>query len=248
MYNLAAGLVPTGSSDSLPGRFAAATDGKEDPGHWWIASEEDYPGILTLDLGAPAIITGIELVSGDSGFKVLKTYRSDEGRHWTLVRIEDTPRSCAQNGVTLHGAISEPTRFVRIQMEERCDGLHLGRFSLAEWKVFGWWEVRMALQYTQSWPHCDDLGPCFTFADLAVAKATCLADTSCDGFSFSSGVIGGGRGGGCYKTRCRDGGRGRGLGRRTHGYWVKRRGCHAPSQSTFFDTSSGLEVCDSVVP
>jgi len=165
-----------------------------------MAGEDDYPGILTLDLRAPAVIVGMHITGGDPGFKVLKTYRSDDGRSWSLVRAEDTPLNCAQGGVTEHEGWVQPSRYVRIQMEERCDGVHFGRFSIAEWKVLGWWEVRMALQYARSWPHCEDFGPCFAFTDLDMAKATCLADTTCDGFSFSSGAIGGGRG---LWTACR---------------------------------------------
>jgi len=236
--------VPTGSSFRWDGVFAGATDGAEDPRHWWRAANGDYPGVLKLDFGAPAIITSMNITGGDAGFKVLLTYRSDDGRTWSLVRQESTPLNCNPGSTTEHEGWVQPTRYVMIQMEERCEGVHnTGSFTVAEWSVFGYFNVRMALQHRRTWPICEDLGPCFTYTRLEAAQASCLADESCDGFSFSSASIAGGRGSGCYKTRCRDHASGRGFGRGTHGYWVKRHGCHSPSTPSYLDQPSGLEVC-----
>jgi len=80
----------------------------------------------------------------------------------------------------------------------------------------------MVQKYARTWPHCRNLGGCFSFVDLAEAQSACLADEACDGFSFSAASLGGGRGSGCYKTACQDDGNST-YGRGSHGYWVKQR-------------------------
>lgn len=202
----------------------------------------DYPAFLTIDLDAPAVVSHMVLKGGKPGFRSLWTYRSDDARKWTLVRSESLGGNCEPLAETRHEGWPEPTRFLRIQMQDRCGDTHFGQFTLAEWEVHGWYEEQMALKYVRSWPHCADLGPCFSHKDLADAKAECLAKPACDGLSFSAEVVRGGRGSGCYKTQC-TGQAPAPLGRGTHGYWVKRRGCAKPSQPTHVDTALGLEVC-----
>lgn len=230
--NIALGRVPTGSSDSYGGRFAGATDGDVGEGGWWRSDEEDYPSYLVLDLGAPAVVTAMNVTGGEPGFKTLRTYRSDDGRSWTQVQVDKTPLQCLARSTTQHSGWPEWTRYVVIQMEDRCSGVHIGRFSLAEWEVFGNYPATMVRKYTKRWPHCPDLGACFAYADLIDTQAACLANPACDGFSFSAGTIDGGRGSGCFKTSCAghtdaNGGGGAGYGHSSHGYWAKRHGIAA---------------------
>lgn len=213
-----------------------------DPQHWWRAAERDYPGILILDVGAPAIITSMNITGGDPSFKTLRVYRTDDGRTWSMVRSEATPLNCNAGSTTEHKGWAEPTRYLRIQMEERCSGVADGRFTVAEWRVYGYFMEQMVLRFAKTWPVCENLGPCFSFVDLQDAIATCLANTACDGFSFSAASMKGGRGAGCYKTTCRDASARR-YGRGTHGYWAKRHGCTAPSFPSYLDSESGLQLC-----
>lgn len=250
IHNLAVGLVPTGSSETLlEGEFSGATDGSTHQRNWWMAAPGDYPGVLVLDLGAPAFVTSMRITAAgmDNAFQTLRIYRSDDGREWTAVRAEKTPAACVPGSTTEYRGWPEAGRYVAIHMEDRCTGVHGGRFAIAEWGVFGFYEQQMALQFRRKWPQCEDFGPCFAYADLEEAKATCLANERCDGFSFSAGAIGGGRGSGCYKTACRAEAprtwSRQGFGRGTYGYWVKRHGCEVHSHPAYVDTASGLEVC-----
>lgn len=197
-------------------------------------------------MGAPAVVTSMSLEGGEPGGQTVKTYRSDDARAWTLLRSDATPSLCAAGGVVEVAGWPEPTRYVAVQMEDRCGGVHHGQFTLAEWSVFGFFRQRMVLEHVKAWPICDNLGPCFVFAELEEAQERCLAEPGCDGFSFSAATVRGGRGSGCYKTRCRkeEGSwSGRGFGRGTHGYWAKRHGCEEPSRASYVDTARGLEVC-----
>lgn len=238
--NLALGRVPTGSSDSLHAPFAAATDGRLDQGYWWRAAANDYPSFLVLDLGAPAVIVSMHVTGGDSGFKTLKTFRSDDARSWTMVQKDPSNLQCFPNSTTEHSGWQETARYVMIQMEDPCTGIQKGRFSIAEWSVYGFYQDSMVKQFAKMWPHCANLGPCFSYVQLRDAKANCLNDTACDGFSFSNTTMDAGRGSGCYKTSCPA--TSVKLGRGSHGYWVKRRQGHLPSLPSYFDKAkSGLE-------
>lgn len=241
--NLALGIVPSGSSDSKEGRFSGATDGRVDPEHWWFAQADDYPAVLMIDLGAPAVITSMNITGGFAGFKIFKSYRSDDARAWSLVHHEAAYWNCYPGSTTEHRGWAQPTRYVLIQMEDRCGGVHLGRFTVAEWRIFGYYPMRMVQQHRQTWPFCLNLGPCFSYVDLRDAIARCLAQEACDGFSFSAASIDSGRGGGCFKTACSWDDPDREYGRGSHGYWVKRHGCDEPSRPSFIDSVSGLEVC-----
>jgi len=220
--NLALGRIPTGSSDSYGASFAGATDGSTERDGWWRASPHDNPSFLVLDLGAPAIISSMNITGGDPSFKMLRTYRSGDGIDWAFVRQEKTPHHCLGGSTTQHTGWKEPTRYIIIQMEDHCSGVHLGHFSLAEWRVYGFYDAGMVQKSSKTWPHCENLGACFEYVDLQAAQATCLADPDCDGFSFSAGSVSQGRGGGCYKTLCKDDG-GNGYGYGSHGYWAKQR-------------------------
>jgi hypothetical protein len=79
--------------------------------------------------------------------------------------------------------------------------------------------IKMLTKYETRWPHCQNLF-CFT-GTLFDAKKTCAANKLCDGFSFTRTNLksGKGRGGGCYKQKCKVefGGYGHG----SHGYVAK---------------------------
>eukprot|EP00933_Yihiella_yeosuensis_P061036 TRINITY_DN63855_c0_g1_i1.p1 TRINITY_DN63855_c0_g1~~TRINITY_DN63855_c0_g1_i1.p1 ORF type:complete len:284 (-),score=40.55 TRINITY_DN63855_c0_g1_i1:130-981(-) len=242
--NIALGRSTFSSSVKVSTEFSTAyiTDGLLDT--QWQSVVNDYPSHMLVDLGAPSIVTGMEVSSGNlsGGFETLKTYRSLDGLNWTLIRQETSSIHCSAGVTTDHNGWPEETRYVFIQMEERCAGIHFGSFSLAEWKVLGRPVVDMVLKFEKSWPHCADLRPCFSFVDLEDAKRTCLGDPQCDGFSFSEKTIRSGKGDGCYKTNCgatwRSSEESRdaeqlnmttrrkevvSLGRGSFGYWEKRR-------------------------
>merc|ERR1711862_823003 len=180
----------------------------------------------------------------------LRTYRSDDTRTWTPVHVDKTLEHCFAQSTTQHNGWSKWTRYITIQMEDRCGGNHTGRFSLAEWEVFGYYQPTMVRKYTKRWPHCPDLGLCFSYVDLADVQMTCLSDPLCDGFSFSAGTINGGIGSGCFKTSClghadgdASGGLGYGFG--SHGYWAKRYGVSVtPNAVPSFQDSryAGLQI------
>eukprot|EP00418_Pyrodinium_bahamense_P009434 CAMPEP_0179117964 /NCGR_PEP_ID=MMETSP0796-20121207/55441_1 /TAXON_ID=73915 /ORGANISM="Pyrodinium bahamense, Strain pbaha01" /LENGTH=271 /DNA_ID=CAMNT_0020816371 /DNA_START=35 /DNA_END=847 /DNA_ORIENTATION=+ len=177
-FNLALGRVPIGSSDSYGASFAHATDGNTTQGSWWRASEDDYPSYLLLDLGAPAIATSMNITGGDSGFKTLKIYTSGDGVAWKMARQDNTALLCIAGSTTEHAGWNEPARYVAIQMEDRCSGLHVGRFSIAEWGVYGRYDRGMVQKYAKTWPHCVNLGDCFQHVDLVEVQATCLANSA----------------------------------------------------------------------
>eukprot|EP00439_Symbiodinium_sp_Y106_P002671 s7828_g1.t1 len=144
-----------------------------------------------------------------------------------------------------HDGWPQETRYVAIELQSRCSGVHHGVFALSEWEILGAPVMDMVPRLWRSWPQCMDLGPCFEFMDLEQAKGKCLADDACDGFSFSARQMHGGRGSGCFKTECAPaiGGDGNArpmtdenstnatdplswyvpFGRGSHGYWAKRR-------------------------
>eukprot|EP00435_Cladocopium_sp_Y103_P031831 s749_g8.t1 len=138
--NLAQGIVPTGSSDSKWGRFAGATDGKNDV--LWHAGNGDYPSSLTLNLGVANLglatsVSGMTLLtpanSPNYGFKSLKIMRSMDGTSWTAVRT-DSISQCTAARSSFHPGWPEKTKFVKIEMSERCGGSH---FAVVEWQIFG---------------------------------------------------------------------------------------------------------------
>lgn len=233
--NLALGRVPSGSSDSPGGRFAAATDNSTELGRWWRPSSAEHPSFLSLDLGALATISSMTITTGEPGFRTLRIYRSNETQTWQRsgdpavawlpIRLDATPSHCAAEGATTeHAGWSEATRHVIVQFDDRCTDTPIA-MSLAEWRVFGTYEAGMVKKYDRSWPRCPIVS-CFDFVALQDAKAACLAEDACDGFSFSAGSIDGGFGQGCYLTSCigsvEDGDFE--LGRGRLGYWEKRTG------------------------
>eukprot|EP00927_Polykrikos_kofoidii_P050960 TRINITY_DN44782_c0_g1_i1.p1 TRINITY_DN44782_c0_g1~~TRINITY_DN44782_c0_g1_i1.p1 ORF type:complete len:609 (-),score=79.06 TRINITY_DN44782_c0_g1_i1:125-1951(-) len=240
--NLALGRLAIGSSDSQGARFEGATDGSIAPGYWWRSNGNEYPSFLRVDLGARAIISAVHLVGGDPGFWSVRIFRSSDADAWrggpsvgwSLVRKTLTPLHCASSGLTtVHEGWPEATQYVQIQLERLCAGNIRGPFSLAELKIFGYFQTGMWRKYEQTWPHCVNLWSdvsveqdpyvhCFSFVDLEEAKARCLLNDLCHGFSFQAGSINGGRGSGCYKTACKGDGQ-NGYGRGVFGYWEKRR-------------------------
>ncbi|CAE8581245.1 unnamed protein product [Polarella glacialis] len=228
--NLVLGRPPYGSSHVYGADFALATDGHL--GTEWRSQTGDYPGHLLVDLGAPCRVAGMRVSGGskpDGGFRTLKTYHSVDGLSWSLVRRETNAVHCSGGTTSDHAGWTEETRFVLIQMEDRCSGLHFGSVGLAEWQVLGSAVEDMEHRFEKSWPHCSNLGLCFSFVDLDLAKEQCLQAADCDGFSFSVGLVEGGRGSGCYKTAC-GGSNTSSLGRGSHGYWEKRRSAPLPWQ------------------
>ncbi|CAE8671848.1 unnamed protein product [Polarella glacialis] len=195
--------------------------------------EGQREGVAVLvDLGAPCRVAGMRVSGGskpDGGFRTLKTYHSVDGLSWSLVRRETNAVHCSGGTTSDHAGWTEETRFVLIQMEDRCSGLHFGSVGLAEWQVLGSAVEDMEHRFEKSWPHCSNLGLCFSFVDLDLAKEQCLQAADCDGFSFSVGLAEGGRGSGCYKTAC-GGSNTSSLGRGSHGYWEKRRSAPLPWQ------------------
>jgi len=240
VHDLAAGRVPTGSSSSRLGNFAGAVDGRVEAASWWRSAQDDYPGFLVLDFGAPAIVSSMNITSGSSGFKAMRTYCSDNGRSWVEVRYEATPLNCEAGATTEHDGLAEATRYIMIQMEDRCSGVHPGNFTVAEWGVFGRYSDEMVRRYSRMWPHCDDLR-CFSHVELQEARAVCLATPECDGFSFSSATMDGGFGSGCYKASCPNSSS-RDFGRGSHGFWEKRRGGGRPGFPSHVDSSLALEA------
>eukprot|EP00931_Biecheleriopsis_adriatica_P011945 TRINITY_DN11303_c0_g1_i1.p1 TRINITY_DN11303_c0_g1~~TRINITY_DN11303_c0_g1_i1.p1 ORF type:complete len:350 (-),score=41.13 TRINITY_DN11303_c0_g1_i1:99-1127(-) len=245
VQNLAHNRIPFGASETYGAGLTSATDG--DLQSQWRSSPDAHlqrrtTAWLLVDLGAPCRIDGMRIYGGSlsGGFKTLKTYRSLDGLSWYLVRLEGGSNisevHCGTGKVSEHDGWTEETRYVMIQMANRCVDIHSGSFGLAEWEVLGWPVVDMVPKYAKSWPHCTNLGECFSL-DLSQAKSACLADPDCDGFSFSAGSMNGGRGAGCYKTMCqgkddRDTGNSSSdkstgqfqvFGRGSHGYWEKRR-------------------------
>eukprot|EP00435_Cladocopium_sp_Y103_P024772 s749_g6.t1 len=77
-YDLAQGIVPTGSSDSHWGRFYGATDGLED--RVWHSTNYEYPSYLTLEFPVPSKIDGMKILTPHNhlnyGFKTLEIFRS----------------------------------------------------------------------------------------------------------------------------------------------------------------------------
>jgi len=243
VFNLALGRVPTGSSDSKGGRFAGLTDGIAAAGHWWRAAPGEYPSWLKVDLGTSSVVTSMRIVGGDPGFQAVKIYRfehasqhegwteaSDVASTWRLVREDGTASHCIAGQTSHHQGWVEATRYVMIQLEHHCSGLPIGRFSIAEWEVIGYHVPKMHRKCAKCWPNCTNLwtsvtpsvdpyARCFSYVDLEDAKARCLGNAACDGFSFSADSIDGGRGDGCYKTACRDWG---GIIKHgVFGYWEK---------------------------
>lgn len=238
--NLASGRVPSGSSDSFGARFEAATDNMTELGHWWRPSSTDHSSFLSLDLGALAVVSSMSITTGEPGFRTLRIYRSNESQTWQRsgdpavawvpVRLDATPAHCNASGATtIHAGWPEATRHVIVQLDDRCSDAPIA-LSVAEWRVFGAYEVGMVKKYDRSWPRCAEVS-CFDFVDLRDAKAACLAEAACDGFSFSAGSIDGGFGLGCYKTNCTNvEDVGIAMGRGRLGYWEKRTG-PAPSDA-----------------
>lgn len=210
----------------------------------------DYPSFLLVDLGAPCHIDSMRIhgASSNTGFKTLKSYHSLDALNWTFVRSDDTNDHCNGNITSVHNGWTEETRYVLIQMEDRCAGIHMGSIGLSEWEVLGWHIEDMVMRFAKSWPHCTNLGMCFSFVDLDHAKASCMSDPDCDGFSFSAGSMSGGRGGGCYKTNCsatptgddQAPGPKSNLGRGSHGYWEKRRMTSTPEKQRLVEVTKQL--------
>jgi len=74
-------------------------------------------------------------------------------------------------------------------------------------------------KYERKWPNCANLR-CFAGIDLEEAKSACLAQEACHGFSMSAMAMDGGKGDGCYKTKCKeDSWNGYDFGQ--DGYWAK---------------------------
>lgn len=240
MYDLAAGLVPIGSSSSSLGSFAGAVAGSVEATTWWYSVLNDYPGFLVLDLGAPAEVISMNITGGSPGFKAMRTYCSDDGRNWAQVRYEATLLNCEAGATTEHDGLAEATRYIMIQMEDRCSGVHPGTFTVAEWGVFGRYSDQMVRRYSRMWPQCSDLR-CFSHVELQEARAVCLATPECDGFSFSVATMGGGFGSGCYKASCPNASA-RAFGRGSHGFWEKRRGGGRPGFPSHVDSTVALEV------
>lgn len=168
------------------------------------------------------------------GFETLKVYCSVDGLSWPLVRAESNRFHCSPGVMSHHHGWPEETRYVLLEMQDRCSGVHRpGRFAVAEWEIWGAPRVEMVPFLWRSWPKCMDLQPCFAYSELEQTKRSCLADDACDGFSFSSERMKGGSGSGCFKTRCRGYEEVNGterlalppvpLGRGSFGYWAKRR-------------------------
>lgn len=252
VLNLALGKPPMGSSESKSGKLIAATDGSAAKGHWWRPAGNEYPSWLRLDMGERAVVLSMRVTGGTSGFRALRVYRSTDleawsdglASHaaWAFVREDKTPSHCQANHTSVHDGWAEPTRYIMLQFEHPCGGLPPGRANVAEWEVWGYYEPGMVRKYKRTWPLCrnlwapevvgtpnvegpdDDAGAaCFSFMDLEDAKEACLSAPECDGFSFSSAQMGGGRGSGCFKTGCGNGGDA-GLAHGSFGYWEKRRG------------------------
>lgn len=107
----------------------------------WHAADGDDDSWLQLDLGGLKVITGMEIKTAPEnsiyGFKRLKTMMSTDGTTWMTIRTEeegDLP-VCANGQVSNHDGWSTPTRYVKIQMLERCGGDH---YALSEWEVMGY--------------------------------------------------------------------------------------------------------------
>lgn len=196
----------------------------------------DYPGVLLVDLGAPSRIDNMRLYMSTEpgGFRTLKVYRSLDGLTWLLTREEKSELYCSAGVTGLHPGWPQKTRYVLLEMQDRCSGLHHpGMFSVAEWQIWGSPWVQMIPFLQKSWPECPDLRPCFAYSELEATKRARLADDACDGFSFSSQRMMGGSGSGCLKTHCRGNEEVNGtealelpnvpLGRGSFGYWAKRR-------------------------
>jgi hypothetical protein len=79
----------------------------------------------------------------------------------------------------------------------------------------------MVKKYERRWPNCDNLS-CFPSSDLEDVKAACLSQEACDGFSISAMAMDGGKGDGCFKTKCNaDHLDAYTFGSRQDGYWAK---------------------------
>lgn len=77
----------------------------------------------------------------------------------------------------------------------------------------------MLRKYARKWPNCENL-KCFRDIDLQDARTECLSNPRCDGFSMSERAMEGGRGNGCYKTKCTDDSW-NGYAYGSDGYWAK---------------------------
>lgn len=72
------------------------------------------------------------------------------------------------------------------------------------------------LRYSKKWPHCNNDPGCFNTQPLENAKAACIATSSCDGFSWTTGAS---SGSGCYKGSCDPDDSWNGYGYDTHDYY-----------------------------
>lgn len=86
----------------------------------------DYPGVLLVDLGAPSQIDHMRLYSAveAGGFETLKVYRSVDGLSWPLVRAESNRFHCSPGVMSHHHGWPEETRYVLLEMQDRCSGRH----------------------------------------------------------------------------------------------------------------------------
>ena len=132
--NLAAGIIPTGSSHSANyGNFSGATDGTTKV---WHAADNDHPSYLSLNLGSPKNIKTLKMVTpahSNYAFKTLKAFGSSDGKAWTLANtFSGLP--CQSSRTTTVPWSGGATQYIKIQMEGRCGG---GHFALVEWEVTG---------------------------------------------------------------------------------------------------------------
>jgi len=178
--NLAQGIVPSGSSDSKWGRFAGATDGKNDG--VWHAGNGDYPSSLTLNLGLATSVSGMTLLtpagSPNYGFKSLKIMRSMDGTSWTAVRT-DSISECTASRSSFHPGWPEKTKYVKIEMSERCGGAH---FAVVEWQIFGTQDKCKG----KLLPESNDRFPCDSIKDETTCRKSYMKIPT--GETFQCGV------------------------------------------------------------
>jgi len=139
IVELSRGIVPTGSSDSQRwGTYSGASDG--DSSTRWHSADGDYldGAHLAIDLGAPKTITSMRLITGKGSlnyaFKSLKISRATDDSTWVTVRT-DGPYQCSAERETEHAGWPEPTRYVKIDLQNICAG---GHFALQSWDILGY--------------------------------------------------------------------------------------------------------------